>query len=151
MPENTGNQQNKTKFEKGKSGNPLGRPVGARNRASLMAEKLFSDDLKGVCESVITSAKSGNIQAAKIILDRLLPPRKDNPISIGLPEIRTSSDILTAMGVVTSAIATGKISPSEGEALARIIEIHTKALELYEFENRLTQLEIQANTNENRK
>lgn len=141
MPDNTGQKQKKIRFQKGESGNPSGRPQGSRNKASLMAEKLFSEDVQGVCKSVIAKAKSGDMQAAKIILDRLLPPRKDNPIKIELPEIKTSNDILRAIGNITQAISQGEISPLEGEALARIIDTNTKAIELYEFESRLIKLE----------
>ena len=144
MPENTGKIQEKTKFQKGQSGNPNGRPQGARNKASLMAEQLFIDDIQGICESVVSQAKSGNMQAAKIILDRLFPASKDRPISIELPTITTSYDILKAIGAIAQAVAHGEISPLEGEALAKIIDIHAKAVELYEFEKRLSQLEEQA-------
>lgn len=141
MPDNTEKKQKKIRFQKGESGNPLGRPQGSRNKASLMAEQLFAEDIKGVCKSVIEKAKSGDMQAAKIILDRLLPPRKDNPVNIELPEIKTAQDILKAVGGITQAIARGEISPSEGEALARILDINAKAIEICEFESVLTQLE----------
>ncbi len=145
MPDNTGEKQEKTLFKKGTSGNPKGRPQGIRNKASQMAEMLFANDVNDICTAIITQAKSGNVQAAKIILDRLLPPRKDSPIKIDLPEIKNSTDILRAIECVTQAVANGGISTSEGEALARILEIHTKALNLYELENRLVNLEKREN------
>lgn len=130
-----------SQFQKGKSGNPKGKPKGARHQSSLLVERLFTDEVQDICQSVITEAKAGNMQAARIILDRLLPPRKDIPIQIDLPKIESSSDILHAVGCITNAIGSGQISPSEGEALARIVDIHTRAIELIEFERRLTALE----------
>lgn len=41
---------------------------------------LFEVDVEEVCRHVVNQAKEGNMQAAKIILDRLLPPKKDRPI-----------------------------------------------------------------------
>ena len=64
---------------------PRGKPKGARHKASLMAEMLFENEIETVCHHVINQAKEGNMQAAKIILDRLLPPRKDRPINFKLP------------------------------------------------------------------
>jgi hypothetical protein len=139
--ENTGKIQVNGKFSKGRSGNPKGKPKGARNRSSLIAERLFVNEIEDVCKTVIQEAKAGDMQAAKMILDRLLPPRRDNLISIDLPRIESSSDILKAIGCVSNAVGSGQISPSEGEALARIIDIHTKALELNEFDQRLSALE----------
>lgn len=141
MPENTGRIQAKGQFLKGKSGNPNGKPKGARHKSSLLAEKLFSDEIQDICKGVIGEAKAGNMQAAKIVLDRLLPPRKDRFIEIDLPKIENCSDVLMAVGRIADAVGTGQISPSEGEALARIVDIQTRALELNEHEQRLTALE----------
>ena len=41
-PVNTGQIQEKGRFPKGKSGNPSGKPKGARHRSSLLAEQLFA-------------------------------------------------------------------------------------------------------------
>lgn len=97
MPENTGRIQAKGQFPKGKSGNPRGKPKGARHKSSLLAEKLFADEIQDICKSVIDEAKAGNMQAAKIVLDRLLPPRKDHFIEIDLPKIEGCSDVLIAV------------------------------------------------------
>ena len=141
MPENTGRIQAKGQFPKGKSGNPRGKPKGTRHRSSLIAEQLFAGEIQNICKTVIEEAKAGDMQAAKIILDRLLPSRKDTPIQIDLPKIESSSDVVRAVGCIINAVGIGQISPSEGEALARIVDIHTKALELNEFERRLAALE----------
>lgn len=141
MPDNTEKKQKKIRFQKGQSGNPAGRPQGSRNKASLMAEQLFAEDIQDVCKSVIAKAKSGDMQAAKIILDRLVPPRKDNLVNIELPDIKTPNDILSAIRSITSAITKGEITPLEGEALTRILDINAKAIEICEFESMLTELE----------
>jgi hypothetical protein len=140
-PANTGKIQAKGQFPKGKSGNPRGKPKGTRNRSTLIAEQLFANEVEDICKTVIQEAKAGDMQAAKMILDRLLPPRKDNPIQIDLPKMENSSDLLKAVECITNAVGSGQISPCEGETLARIIDVHTKALELTEFEKRLAALE----------
>ncbi|HEV7736672.1 MAG TPA: DUF5681 domain-containing protein [Chlamydiales bacterium] len=140
-PVNTGRIQAKGQFPKGKSGNPRGKPIGARHRSSLIIEQLFSDKIQDICKTVIEEAKAGDMQAARIILDRLLPPRKDNPIQIDLPQMGTCADIVKAIECIANAVGSGQISPSEGEALARIIDIQARTLELNEHEQRLTALE----------
>jgi hypothetical protein len=139
MPDKTDKQQGK--FQKGQSGNPFGRPKGVRNKAILLAEKLFEDETEEICRQAIELAKKGNIQAIKIILDRILPPRKETPVTIDLPLIKASKDVLEAINQLTQAICYGKISPSDGETLSRIIERQAKAIELNEFEQRLKTLE----------
>lgn len=146
MPDKTDEKQGK--FKKGKSGNPLGRPRGARNKATALAEKLFESDVEAICRQAIEQAKKGNVQAIKIILDRILPTRKEPSIIIDLPIVNTAKDILQAVNQVSTAICQGKISPTEGELLTRIIDRQAKAVELNEFEQRLKKLE-ERSSNEN--
>ena len=90
-PENTDLEQakegNTGKFKKGQSGNPSGKPKGARNKTSLMCEKLMAGDAEDVAMAVIDQAKNGDMQAAKLILDRLVPARKGRPVRVTLPEV----------------------------------------------------------------
>src|ERR1700730_10926676 len=59
-------------FQKGQSGNPAGKPKGARHKATLMAERLMQDDVGEIVRAVVTAARNGDMMAAKIILDRSL-------------------------------------------------------------------------------
>lgn len=139
MPDKTDEKQGK--FIKGKSGNPFGRPRGVRNRATVLAEKLFEDDIEEICKQAIDQAKKGNIHAIKLILDRIFPIKKEASFFIDLPCVNNAQDILKAVNRVAEAICEGKISPSEGELLTRIIDRQAKAIELNDFELRLRSLE----------
>lgn len=143
MPENTGKIQENGRFKKGKSGNPRGKPKGARHKASLMAEMLFETEIEAICHNVINQAKEGNIQAAKIILDRLLPPKKDRPIKFNLPMISSAADALEASRLICHAVGNGEITPLEGESLSKIVEIHAKNIDLFNFGMRLEVIEKQ--------
>ena len=92
MPDKTEKKQGK--FRKGHSGNPLGRPRGTRNKATIAAEALFEGEIEGICRKAIEEAKRGNIQAIKLVLDRILPPKKEALIFINFPPVKTGSDIL---------------------------------------------------------
>ena len=141
MPENTGEMQENGRFKKGKSGNPRGKPKGAKHKASLMAEMLFETEIKAVCHHVINQAKEGNMQAAKIILDRLLPPKKDRPINFKLPMINNAADALRAGKLICHAVGNGEITPLEGESLSKMVEIQAKNIELFDFGTRLEAIE----------
>ena len=86
-PENSGKIQAKGKYKKGFSGNPKGKPKGARNKSTLAAEALLEGSLEKICKKIEEEALNGNMQAAKMILERFLPPRKDRCIEIDLPSI----------------------------------------------------------------
>lgn len=145
MPENTGEIQENGRFRKGKSGNPQGKPKGARHKASMMAEMLFEEEIETVCHQVINQAKEGNLQAAKIILDRLLPPKKDRPINFKLPIIQNAADALKAGRLICHAVGTGELTPVEAESLSKVVEIQAKNIELYDFGLRLETIEKHIN------
>ena len=73
-------------FATGQSGNPSGRPLGARNRASLAAEALLDGDAQGYPKA-INLALAGNTIALRLCLERILPPRRERIVGIPLPEI----------------------------------------------------------------
>jgi hypothetical protein len=123
----------------------LPRDKGARNKSSLAAEALLEGSLEKICKKVEEEALNGNMQAAKMILERFLPPRKDRSIEIDFPSINTFEDVLNAVGFIVNAVGKGKITPSEGELLARTVESYSKALETYQFESRLKSLEENLN------
>jgi hypothetical protein len=67
-------------FVKGQTLNPAaGRPVGARNKATLAAEALFDGASDKLINKIIEMAEKGDPTALKICIDRILPPRKDRP------------------------------------------------------------------------
>lgn len=100
MSENTGKIQESTRFKKGQSGNPNGKPKGAKNKSTLAAEALLEGSLEKICRRIEEEAVNGNMQAAKMILERFLPPRKDRLIRLDLPEIKNTRDILIASNAI---------------------------------------------------
>lgn len=121
-------------------GNP-GRPKGARHKISLLAEKLMSDDVDGVVQTVVQAAKNGDMTAARLILERICPPRKDVPISLELPEINCAEDVSKAMAVVVKAATNAEIGLSEADALTRLIQGYSASLEINSIQKRLEALE----------
>lgn len=115
-------------FPKGKSGNPAGRPAGARHKTTMLAEKLMQDDAANIVNAVLTSARDGDMTAAKIIC----PVRKGAPVRFNLPAIETVADVVQAVGAVAQEMAAGELN-----AIAGVLEIKRRAIETTEFEARL--------------
>lgn len=136
-PENTGQEQaeleNKGQFPPGKSGNPAGKPQGARNKTTLMCEKLMEGDAEDVVKAVIEKAKDGDVQAAKLILERLVPPRKGRPVRIDLPDVLAAMDIVEAHSAILMAASSGDITLEEASLFSGLIDGHRKAIETEEL------------------
>ena len=128
-------------WPKGTSGNPAGKPKGARHRITLMAEKLMEDDAEAVVQSVITAAKSGDMVAARLVLDRIAAPRRGRPVAFDLPPVQTAQDMVPAIAAVVAAVAEGELTPGEGQEIAAILETQRRAIETADLERRITALE----------
>ena len=62
-------------------------------------------------------------------MERLLPPRRDRPISFNLPIIASLSDISPALSAVLEAMAHGQISVSEAVAVTNLVEGYRRIVE----------------------
>jgi F0F1-type ATP synthase gamma subunit len=132
-------------FQKGESGNPAGRPRGARNRATVLMENLFAEDAEAIGRKAIELAKAGEIAALRMCLDRLVPARKDEPVVFELPPLDKPADSVAAAATVVAAVAAGELTPSEAADLAKVIDVYVGALETKGFDERLAKLESAAN------
>lgn len=70
-------------WKPGQSGNPNGRPKGAKNKVTIIREyveqeltEMLAEDAQAVLKVAIDRAKDGNDAMLKLLLDKLLPMRK---------------------------------------------------------------------------
>jgi hypothetical protein len=126
----------------GQSGNPKGRPSGRRNRASLLLEHLIEGEGEVVVQTLLAAAKGGDVPAARALLDRLVPPRKERPVKVALPALRTAKDARDALAAVAAAVADGEMLPGEGEALVKLLEAYARTAAAAELEERVAALEV---------
>jgi hypothetical protein len=128
-------------FEKGESGNPAGRPRGARNRATLLMQNLLANDAEAIGRKAIELAIAGDLAAIRLCMDRLAPVRRDEPVAFELPPIEKPGDLVTATASIVAAVAAGELTPSQAAAVSKVIDVHVRALESKDFDERLTTLE----------
>lgn len=77
----------------------------------------------------------------RLCLDRLLPARKDRPITFDMPLIETTDDLPRATGAIVAAVAAGELTPSEAAELSKSLDVHVRAIEATELHRRLAALE----------
>ena len=68
----------------GPSLNPAGRPKGSKNKLTQMQNELIDQfagemnkEFKAVIRTIIREAKNGDMTAARLLMDRAIPARKD--------------------------------------------------------------------------
>ena len=124
-------------WKPGQSGNPAGRPTGQSAITRLRAQ--LEPDAPEILQTMVAAAKGGDVQAARLILERILPPVK--PIEQCI-ELALVGDTLTDKGkAVLGAISTGELAPGQGSQLITAIGALARVIELDDLERRISELE----------
>jgi hypothetical protein len=87
----------------------------------------------------IELAKAGDVQMLKFLLSRILP--RERPIRINLPEMEFADDAVESLGSIVHAVSVGSISPSEGAALATLVNSCVAAINMADVVKRIDALE----------
>ena len=98
-------------------------------------------ELSDVVRVVIDAAKGGDMAAARLVVDKLIPATRELPLSIQLPPVTSAEDCAKAQAKVLAAVAAGNLLPSEGEALASLIEQQRRSLETSDLHKRMEEFE----------
>jgi hypothetical protein len=130
------------RWKAGQSGNPKGKPPGSGALQKLRAT--IAADVPQILAGLVLAAKGGDVQAARLILERVLPPVKavEQAVELALPDGGT----LTAQGrAVLSAVAMGCLSPGQGSQLIAAIGSLAKLADFDDVNARLDILEGKKN------
>ena len=139
-PVNTGRKQAGT-FPPGTSGNPSGKPIGARHRVTRAVEALLEGQHAALTQAAIAKALEGDGVALRLCLDRIAPPRRDAPISISLPPVTAAADAVVASSALLHAVAAGEVTPGEAGPVMALLVAHKGIVEAADLERRITALE----------
>ena len=137
------NNAEKTRGRPFEKGNP-GRPEGARNKATLAAQVLLDGEAENITRKAVELALKGDTTALRLCLERICPPRKERPVQLDIPVTDTSKGVVGAMSAIIAAVASGEITPGEGQSLAALIDTQRRIAETEEIERRVVALERSA-------
>lgn len=129
----------RTLWKKGQSGNPSGRPPGAKDRRTVAMEEFINAGPE-VALAVVRAAKAGDVAAAALVLARIAPPLKAHA-----PTVRFVFDVnrsLTEQAAqILEAVSVGAVDPETGCNLIQAITVYAKLREGDELMARLSQVE----------
>lgn len=129
------------RFTKGQSGNPAGKKPGTRHHATQAALGLMEGQAEAIGRKAVEAALNGDMVAIRLCLDRIAPPPRDRTVKIDLPNLSGPADLPMAISALMKAVCAGDITPSEAEAMARLLEAYRVAVETANFDVRLKELE----------
>lgn len=124
------------RFLPGQSGNPNGRP---RAETTCLRQRLGQEG-ETVADVVLGKAMAGDMLAAKLVLDRLLPPLRETtaPVRVDLPEAKGAYPIAET---VLRAALSGTIPTDTAAQLVGIASQLCRISEAENFKDRLEALE----------
>mgnify|MGYP003392839133 CR=1 FL=1 len=127
------------KFKPGQSGNPKGRPKDKTPATQL--RKTILGDMPDIIGKLVELAKGGDVQAAKILLDRVCPPLKPQSMPISLP---VNGSLSEQGNDIIKATLAGQIPPDIGNQLITALAAQAKIIEIDELTRRIEALESKA-------
>lgn len=129
-------------WKPGQSGNPAGRPKGSKNPSTKLRELI---EVEPILRSLQSAAQSGDVQAARTLLERALPVHRSTAAPVELPEL-VQADTLTAKAcAVLDAVSGGRVPPDVGAQLVAAIGAVSKINEIDELVRRVEALEESRN------
>ena len=132
-------------FQKGQSGNPAGKPKGAKDKRTALRE-LLQPHAAQLVQKAVKLALDGDTTALRICIDRIIPAAKakDSPISL---EGLTGSPTEQAQAVV-NALTTGALTPDEANSVMTVLTAQMRVIEVDELEKRIAALEAMKDGNQ---
>lgn len=126
-------------WQPGESGNPAGRKANPiRERFANLADAHIPE----IVEAMVTAAKAGDTAAAKLLLDRVVPPMKPIPRAEPFPLI--GGTLTERAESILSAVSDGALAPADGKGLIDALTSLARLIEIDEIERRLKVLEDRA-------
>jgi len=112
---------------------------------ATVREAVTPEGLKEVLERLHKDAKGGDVQAARVLLDRVLgrpaPAREAIQLDLGDELHEGSQGVAKASARIAAAVARGDMSAEDGSRAAAILQVTLRAHELASVEARLEALE----------
>jgi len=127
-----------TRFRKGQSGNPQGRPRGSGLTGKL--RKAIATEAKEIITAMVDKAKEGDTAAARLLLDRVLPALKAEAAPVAIPGMQAGS-LSERASAALEAAAKGELSPDTAAALVAAVGGLARIIEIDELERRIAALE----------
>lgn len=125
-------------WKPGQSGNPSGRLPGCGQVTKL--REAIAEHIPDILDRLIEQAKSGDTQAARLLIERALPAIKPVELPISLPPM-VGSTLVDQANQLLAAAGNGALSPAQASALLAGLGVIGKLTETGELQQRIERIE----------
>jgi len=121
-------------FERGRSGNPSGRPAGSLGKKTLAAQRFIETRLDALIKVVDEAARAGDGAMIRFLIARVLPRQRDRFVTIDIPDLNSPWACDKAMQRTIQSASAGEITLSEAERLVALINARRAAFDRVGFD-----------------
>jgi len=128
----------KGQFQPGHSGNPAGKPKGARDKRTAL-RKLLEPHSERLIQKAVDMALEGDTTALRLCLERIVPALRSQDMPVNLGSLKGS--LSEQAGQINQAMAGGRITPADASSVLSALTSQAKIQEFDELEKRIAKLE----------
>lgn len=129
-----------SRFKPGQSGNPAGRPRRGTATAEIL-RAILAEQAGEVVQLVVDAALAGDLQAARLVLERVLPPLRPQAAPVEVLALAGASTLTEKAGAILAAAGAGEISPDVAAHLLAALGGVARIAEIDELMRRVAALE----------
>jgi hypothetical protein len=118
-----------------------GRPKGSRNKKTLVIQELLDEHAPALMRKCLVEALQGDGPLLRMLLAAKLPRAVDLPVKIRRLPSNTIEELLQSHQTVISKVASGELTPAQGDKLGALLENHRQLIETHELAKRISALE----------
>lgn len=102
---------------------------------------MLDGEAEAITRKAVEMALEGDTTAMRLVLERILAPRKDRPVLFTLPKLEVAADAVKAAAALAEAVAAGDLTPGEAGELSKLVDGFTRAVEQHDIQQRLDRIE----------
>jgi hypothetical protein len=107
---------------KDKGGRPKAETIALTKAARARFDTLAAESIEAVFQAVLTAAtQDGDMAAAKLLIDRVIPSRRGAPVSFHIRPLKTPEDCALAYADLLDDVGAGRLTPDEAQTISAIV------------------------------
>lgn len=126
-------------FKPGQSGNPAGKPKGAKHKLTILREQI-AEHVPAIITRLVQAARDGDVQAANLLLSRALPPARAESLTARIDN--PGGTLAEQAQAISAAVLAGELPPSLGADMMNVLQAQARVIEVAELEARIAALEM---------
>jgi hypothetical protein len=118
-----------------------GRRRGSQNKKSSVAQDVLSTHADAILRKAVVLALQGDTPMVRLLVSYVLGRPSDSPIRVGPLPVTTAEELDESSEVILKKASEGKISLTQAQDLAALLEARRRVIDTREHEARLAAIE----------